>query len=307
MFLQCICRLCLTKFDDPNQLFVSYDYNLDYALASIFNKEIQPEFHHLYKICGPCGNKLLDFHNFYVSVLQNEEKLLDIVLNQKLGIVEAPIEVPSPPIVENSTPIYEEISSGSLSLPEEDIEMSDDGDSFHENFIDSSSSVTSTCENDPNLDNCMEKFMKLSEPQPMEVETIKTHEDSRRKTRCNECGVYVMNLSQHKRCVHEFSGQQKCEDCNSVFTNRLKLLMHRYYKHVPPRFECPHCDKKLRTKGLLREHIYQKHCEGVYLYQCDYCEAQFNYRTSLVIHQKRLHKSQYEIAKNHRMAMRYRP
>lgn len=62
-----------------------------------------------------------------------------------------------------------------------------------------------------------------------------------------------------------------------------------------------------RTKGLLREHLYQKHYDGVYLYNCNFCQSQFNYRTSLILHQKRLHPNQYENAKQKRLAMRYKP
>lgn len=47
--------------------------------------------------------------------------------------------------------------------------------------------------------------------------------------------------------------------------------------------------------------------DGAYLYKCEWCKAQFNYRTSLVIHQKRLHAQQYEQAKSERYAKRYRP
>lgn len=68
----------------------------------------------------------------------------------------------------------------------------------------------------------------------------------RRKNRCDECGVWVINVSQHKRCVHDFANDQVCPDCSSVFSNRLKLLMHKYYKHVPPRYKCEICLKPVR-------------------------------------------------------------
>lgn len=42
MFLECICRLCLSKYENPNELFViSSDNKLDTALASIFNKKVR--------------------------------------------------------------------------------------------------------------------------------------------------------------------------------------------------------------------------------------------------------------------------
>lgn len=40
MLLECICRLCLTKYENANQLFC-IENKLDQALASIFNKKVK--------------------------------------------------------------------------------------------------------------------------------------------------------------------------------------------------------------------------------------------------------------------------
>lgn len=247
----------------------------------MFLLQIQPEFKDLYKICGPCCTKLIEFHKFYVAVLQNEDKLLDIVFNEKL--VTPPmthVQIPAEQIM-----IGSEIEIGGSLTHQEDIEMSNEV-SIHNNGLDifpneSSSSTESgigfddlSSPMDNNIEYLGDKRPTLSHPkheympnaslaaiqsfnitvappienQPMEVEPFKAEikAEERQKSQCNECGVYVMNVSQHKRCVHDFSGKQECTECKSVFPNRLKLLMHKYYKHVPPRYKCEFCQKQVR-------------------------------------------------------------
>lgn len=181
---------------------------------------------------------------------------MDIVLNEKLetppnhSLVEPSIEIkPEQLIIGHEI----EISGNFSILPEEDIEMSNDS----ELFKNESTSSTETCDfalsSSSICNNSIEEFDRKPPkmiyshfyPQPMEVEPIKV-EEKRIKTRCNDCGVYVLNISQHRRCVHDYTAHQKCEECNTVFPNRLKLLMHRYYKHVPPRYQCQYCDKRVR-------------------------------------------------------------
>lgn len=213
-------------------------------------------------------------------MLQNEDKILDIVLDEKLVPLAPPIPITYVPAEQIMVGNEIEIE-GSLSYREDDVEMSNDGFENHDSSDhfqnESSSSSTKPYDFDLSspIDNSVEFFdrkpLELLQPkqefmpianlspiqsfrvnvgpvekvQPMEVEPIKSEERSR-KTRCQDCGVYVMNISQHKRCVHDFSGAQQCPECKSVFPNRLKLLMHKYYKHVPPRYKCEFCHKQIR-------------------------------------------------------------
>lgn len=173
-------------------------------------------------------------------------------------------------------PAFDQISADQLTIGHEveidqnltpnegDVVMSNDSlaNIFQNNS--NASTVTFECDLSSPMDNSVEEFdrkpPKLSLIHPgqqyvgpmhdlnkMEVEPINYEgKVGRKKSQCNECGVYVINVLQHKRCVHDFSGQNECDACGSVFNNQLKLLMHKYYKHVPPRYTCEYCDKKIR-------------------------------------------------------------
>lgn len=84
-------------------------------------------------------------------------------------------------------------------------------------------------------------------PLPAHQLELPGYEYSRRK-RCNECGVWVLNVKQHKRCVHSNDSNQKCHICNRIFSNQLKLMMHTNYKHKPARFNCKICGKALKNR-----------------------------------------------------------
>lgn len=196
-----------------------------------------------------------------MKVLQNEDKLLDIALNEKLD---------SKPDTTSYEPIpSEQIMIGSeIEIDHDDIEMSSSFVQI-ENNDESTLSAFDFSLNSPTIEyfhqNDVSKLVRheflsnnvsaldvtiesIENEQPMEVEAAASHkiDEHRQRSRCNECGVYVFNLSQHKRCVHDFSGAKQCNECHSVYPNRLKLLMHKYYKHVPPRYKCEFCNKQVR-------------------------------------------------------------
>lgn len=72
--------------------------------------------------------------------------------------------------------------------------------------------------------------------------------DQHGRSQCNECNVWVLNVKQHKLCVHVNEGQVKCKICSSTFSNSLKLSMHIRYKHNPSRYICAFCAKPLKSK-----------------------------------------------------------
>lgn len=75
----------------------------------------------------------------------------------------------------------------------------------------------------------------------------KTSND-RPRFQCKICGVWVLNILQHQRCVHVTEKDQACGYCNRIFPNGLKLMMHINYKHKPPKFNCAICAKPFRSK-----------------------------------------------------------
>ncbi len=44
---------------------------------------------------------------------------------------------------------------------------------------------------------------------------------------------------------------------------------------LPPRCECPVCQKKFSKAWLVDEHVYQAHSDMTSLYQCNYCQLFF--------------------------------
>lgn len=152
-----------------------------------------------------------------------------------------------------------------------------------------------------------------------------------KRSACDICGVWVLNVKQHKKCVHSYEGELKCKLCCQIFQNRLKLYMHVRYKHDPPHYACIICGKMLKSKvsngffvsilaslflninysnnfqNQLKEHTYQKHKKGEYLYHCEWCVYKFNYRTSLSHHHKKFHPIQYKKWMEEKRTQRYRP
>lgn len=119
----------------------------------------------------------------------------------------------------------------------------------------------------------------------------------RKRVQCDQCKSWVFNLKQHKKCVHDITAQQICKICGKTFPNRLKVITHQYYRHRPCKYKCNICAKPMRSPGLLNEHVHQKHMVNSFLYSCKLCASKFNYRTSFIIHQKRVHRQEYVPAK----------
>ena len=83
---------------------------------------------------------------------------------------------------------------------------------------------------------------------------------------------------------------QQCEYCDHQSPNREALRKHRVNWHEPPKFQCPQCSFKARTKPNLKTHVDTVHNDNRVQYSCDQCSKIFYSRKGLLSHKQSFHK-----------------
>merc|ERR1711990_569771 len=111
--------------------------------------------------------------------------------------------------------------------------------------------------------------------------------------------LYKCNLCEKKftrkknRNTHQLSHTAKnfkCDKCDKEFQYPSQLAKHRkefHGKKIRPcenLFECPHCQKMIKTKAALNTHIQMVHehdSDEAGCYQCGQCGREYKYKQSL--------------------------
>jgi len=108
----------------------------------------------------------------------------------------------------------------------------------------------------------------------------------RQKDTCAECGVEVINIRQHMRCVHERDLPFRCNmGCSTRFSSKYALKKHMESVHEGMRVECPKCFKMVVS---LKKHIKIVH-DKIRDHVCPLCQKTFQTRTHLRNHVTKVH------------------
>lgn len=115
---------------------------------------------------------------------------------------------------------------------------------------------------------------------------------------CNECdkGYYLnCDLQDHIKLMHKNPGKtEKCEKCSFSCYRPSRLKLHILQKHEtkPAPFKCNKCSKCFYSLKDLRSHM-TRHGPKNYKCLAPECEWKFHTRSTLIIHGKRAHKTDF--------------
>lgn len=128
------------------------------------------------------------------------------------------------------------------------------------------------------------------------------------KVQCHECGNWLQDkriLKIHYRQQHgEEKEPKQCDICLIVLSSAIRLAYHKrkyhdktktYKKHT-----CSICSKEFFKGPRLKEHMTAVHGGGgePFLYQCEYCQKSFNFRSNFYAHRKRMHSEEMKKIQN---------
>jgi uncharacterized C2H2 Zn-finger protein len=118
--------------------------------------------------------------------------------------------------------------------------------------------------------------VQLADPRALKKHVVKMHVNRvngamvvEKKFKCGLCEYACSvqnNLKVHMKKHERFEAKCKanpdairCEPCSSVFGSELLLKMHNMKVHSDERFPCGHCDKVLKTKNSMWNHVRKVH------------------------------------------------
>ena len=122
------------------------------------------------------------------------------------------------------------------------------------------SSHIKSCHGDENLICELCPGKTFCNKRKLQVHVTRVHGPRKPKWVCPECGVQVQNSS-----------------------NSIKLHKMVHDNSFP--FQCEYCDKKFRTKTVLRNHLNQH--TGAFSFPCQFCSKSFSSKGGLWQHLKR--------------------
>ena len=97
-----------------------------------------------------------------------------------------------------------------------------------------------------------------------------------------------MKAGKHKKSQH----LHECSFCDTKFKSWHK--MDRHIKEVHTRetqVRCPQCDKVFSREEHMRSHMRNVHLDKTEKFQCDICQASFDYKYNLKRHVKQVHEN----------------
>lgn len=132
---------------------------------------------------------------------------------------------------------------------------------------------------------CLKKFRSQSHLH----EHIKRHIPTKRRFKCDECGmdfVYPSQLDVHKQ-KHSDKPRFKCDvkGCGLTYQHKSDLSKHIRLDHtVRPMLQCPHCVQQFKGKKLLNQHVKSHQPPTI---PCDVCGKMFRHYGSRDSHRKK--------------------
>ena len=110
-----------------------------------------------------------------------------------------------------------------------------------------------------------------------------------RPCKCDRCERSFSDkgkLKGHIKRMHENNRPWVCESCGKRFKVKDDLIVHTKL-HQEKKFACDECDYRCARAEYLKKH--RRTHTGEKPYHCEACEMRFSNRTSLVLHQKKVH------------------
>lgn len=135
-------------------------------------------------------------------------------------------------------------------------------------------------------DSCSQAFPSMC--------SLQAHSCKFRKVECPECGKKVSKnrLGIHIRNMHSGTDRRIiCDTCGQEFLNRVCFEEHKE-KHLgieAKRFQCKICQKWIKGKRHLRNHIQVIHNEKDQTHICDICNKQYPNTKALKKHKALVH------------------
>ena len=111
------------------------------------------------------------------------------------------------------------------------------------------------------------------------------HEDTQKRFKCDDCGVFVKNLRAHKKLKHERI-KYPCSRCPFQASSKNYLKRHEDGLHDGIKTKCNQCEF-LGTQFTVKKHIETVH-DGV-RHRCDQCTMVYRSGNQLKIHQIKKH------------------
>lgn len=135
--------------------------------------------------------------------------------------------------------------------------------------------------------------MGLNNAVTLKKHILYRHEKTERD-KCTVCGRLVKNLAEHMNSRHDPRSSLICSVCGRTFVNKKSHADHVRRKHgaARHRYKCTVCGKGYKGKVALKEHM-QTHLGGGYLYSCEFCAYQANYKRNLRAHVKKHHNKEW--------------
>lgn len=145
---------------------------------------------------------------------------------------------------------------------------------------------------------CAECGMISKTKQALATHQTAVHNPGRQKVKCEECGVYVFNVSEHKKRRHTSYEPITCDECGKEYARPLLLRRHKAEMHnsKPMPYRCQFCDKSFRHSLRHQEHMTTH--TGVKIYTCFFCSQQFGNRSNRSNHHRHKHPAEYEKWRN---------
>ena len=97
---------------------------------------------------------------------------------------------------------------------------------------------------------------------------------------CHSCGLMLPNKIHNQQCSVDFM----CSKCNKIFST-IKYLNQHSKTHFERAFKCSFCEKHLRSKQNLQEHINMVHNSCLDYNKCTLCDSKFKRKSDLKRHQ----------------------
>ena len=114
------------------------------------------------------------------------------------------------------------------------------------------------------------------------------------KFSCNQCNSKFSSkggVKLHKMSIHD-RVRYSCDQCDSIFTLKISLKTHRQFVHEGFNYKCNECDYKSSANFYLRRHqmlVHEVSDKQIIEFKCDQCVMKFRRKCNLMNHVKFVH------------------
>ena len=124
------------------------------------------------------------------------------------------------------------------------------------------------------------------------------HEGRGSEFQCNSCDYQAtqkVNLTQHKKRIHEKGKDNECEKCDKKYFSKSELKIHTDAIHNGIVFKCNHCGKTFSIKSVYKRHLI---IHSSVKHKCTKCAFETHHQERLNSHQVSQHSDTKEPRKS---------